>query len=236
MTQSSCTNQITASFVFFFILSAAKEKTVPSISEVNEQVAKKVEFQANQHCTAPTSKEEQIFKKKMESKAAAGQSEEREKNLPIRTKINAVTAQVPAQSVCDTRPNSRELISQSNREVRAVEFKQQVVEMEVNKREKAEAAQDPKRDNLAKLAAGAKSKQNGLMKGQVCALISSRKPADISKTQSRPTAEGVANGGPQLGAVRASVTPLALINPSPPVVKLESSDVKGDEVQAMEVR
>lgn len=204
---------------------------------MNEHVVKNVEFQVKQQGTVQTSLQDKVFKK-TEAEAAAGQSQDRGKNFPGKTNINPVTA---AQSVSDTRQNSRELISQSNREVRAGEFKQQVVEMEVHlsKGDKAKA-EDPKRDDLTKLAAGAKDKQsvmtNGAMKGQECALMSSRKPADISKTQSRPAAEGIANGGSQLGAVRPSMTPLALGNSNLPVIKLDSSDVKGDEVQSMEVR
>lgn len=204
---------------------------------MNEHTIKKVEFQVKQQGTVQTNKEDTVLKK-MEAAAAAGQGEDGGKSLPAKTNMNPVT---PAQSVSDTRTNSRELISQSNREVRAGDLKQQVAEMEVNvnKRDKVKA-EDPKRDDLAKPAAGARDKQNGMMngamKGQECALMSSRKPADIRKPQSRPAAEGIANGGSQLGPVRPSVTPLALGRPTPPVIKLESLDVKGDEVQSMEVR
>lgn len=204
---------------------------------MNEHTIKKVEFQVKQQGTVQTSKEESVSKK-MEAAAAAGQTEDCGKSLTVRTNMNPVT---PAQRASETRQTSIELISQSNRDVRAGDLKQQVVEMEVNvnKRDKVKA-EDPKKDNLAKPAAGAKDKQNGMMngamKGQECALMSSHKPADISKPQSRPTAEGIANGGSQLGAVRPSVTPLALGHPTPPVIKLESLDVKGDEVQSMEVR
>ncbi|XP_075876632.1 MAP7 domain-containing protein 2a isoform X4 [Nelusetta ayraudi] len=215
-----------------------KEKTVQSISQVNEHTIKKVEFQVKQQGTVPTNKVDSALIR-TEAAAAAGQTEDCRKSMPVKTNIHPVT---PAQSAPDTRQNSRELISQSNREVRAGTLKQQAVEMEVNvnKQDKVKA-EDPKRDNSAKLAAGAKDKQNGIMngvmKGQERALMSSRKPADISKPQSRPTAEGKANGGSQLGAVRPSVTPLALRHPTPPVIKLESLNVKGscDEVQSMEV-
>lgn len=195
---------------------------------MNEHIVKKVEFQVKPQCTVETSKEEEVLKK----------SEDCGKNFPVKANINPVT---PAQCVPDTRQNSRELIGQSNREVGAGEVKPQAVELElnVNKRGKAEA-EDPKRNDLAKRAAAAKDKQNGMMngamKGQECALMSSHRPADISKTQNRPTAEGIANGGSQLAAVRPSVTSLALGHPNSPVIKLESLDVKGDEVQSMEVR
>lgn len=198
---------------------------------------KKVEFQLKQQGTVQSNQEDSVLKK-TEAAAAAGQSEDCGKSLPVKTNMNPVT---PICSVSDSRPNRIEVISQSNRDVRAGDFKQQVVEMEVNvnKRDKIKA-EDQKRDDLAKPAAGAKDKQNGMMngamKGQECALMSSRKPADISKPQSRPTAEGIANGGSQLGAVRPSVTPLALGHPTPPVIKLESLVLKGDEVQSMEVR
>lgn len=204
---------------------------------MNELTIKKVEFQVKQQDTVQTSKEESVLKK-MEAAAAAGQSEDCGRSLPVKTNMNPVT---PAQSLSDSRLNRVELISQSNREVRAGDIKQQVVRMEVNvnKQDKIKA-EDPKRDDLAKPAAGAKDKQNGLvngaMKGQERALMGSRKPADLSKPQSRPTAEGIANGGSQLGAVRPSVTPLALGHPTPPFIKLESLDVKSDEVQSMEVR
>lgn len=198
---------------------------------------KKVEFQLKQQGTVQSNQEESVLKK-MEAAAAAGQSEDCGKSLPVKTNMNPVT---PVCSVSDSRPNRIEVISQSNRDVRAGDFKQQVVEMEVNvnKRDKIKA-EDPKRDDLAKPAAGAIDKPNGMMngamKGQECALMSSRKPADISKQQSRPTAEGIASGGSQLGAVRPSVTPLALGHPTPPVIKLESLVLKGDGVQSMEVR
>lgn len=199
---------------------------------MNEHTIKKVEFQVKQQGTVLTNKVDSALIR-TEAAAAAGQTEDCRKSLPV----------TPAQSAPDTRQNSQELISQSNREVRAGTLKQQAVEMEVNvnKQDKVKA-EDPKRDNSAKLAAGAKDKQNGIMngvmKGEERALMSSRKPADISKPQSRPTAGGKANGGSQLGAVRPSVTPLALRHPTPPVIKLESLNVKGscDEVQSMEVR
>lgn len=206
---------------------------------MNEHTIKKVEFQVKQQGTVLTNKVDSALIR-TEAAAAAGQTEDCRKSLPVKTNIHPVT---PAQSAPDTRQNSQELISQSNREVRAGTLKQQAVEMEVNvnKQDKVKA-EDPKRDNSAKLAAGAKDKQNGIMngvmKGEERALMSSRKPADISKPQSRPTAGGKANGGSQLGAVRPSVTPLALRHPTPPVIKLESLNVKGscDEVQSMEVR
>lgn len=204
---------------------------------MNEHTIKKVEFQVQQQGTAQTSKED-TASKKMKAAAAAVESEDSGKSLSVKTNINPET---PAQSVSDTRTNSRELICHSNREVRAGDFKQQVVEMEVkvNTRDKVKA-EDPKRGDLAKPASGAKDKQNGMMngatKGQEFALMSSRKPADISKPQRGQTAEGIANGGSQLGPVRPCVTPLALGHPTPPVIKLESLDVKGDEVRSMEVR
>lgn len=199
---------------------------------MNEHTIKKVEFQVKEQCTVQPSKVDGALKK-IEAAAAAGQSEDCGKSLPAKTNMNPVT---PVQSASGTRQNSRELVNQSNREFRAGDFKQQVVEIDVNlnKRDKIKA-EDPKREDLAKPAAGTKDKPNGMMNGN-CALMSSRKPADVSKPQSRPTAEGIANGGSQLGAVRPSVTPLALGQPTPPVIKLESLDVKGDEVQSMEVR
>lgn len=204
---------------------------------MNEHTIKKVEFQVQQQGTAQTSQEDTVSKK-MKAAAAAVESEDSGKSLSVKTNMNPVT---PAQSVSDTRTNSREPICHPNRDVRAGDFKQQVVEMEVkvNTRDKVKA-EDPKRGDLAKPASGAKAKQNGMMngatKGQEFALMSSRKPSDISKPQSGQTAEGIANGGSQLGPVRPSVTPLALGHLTPPVIKLESLDVKGDEVQSMEVR
>lgn len=204
-----------------------------------EQTIKKVEFQVKQQGTEQANKVDSVLIR-TEASAAEGQTEDFRKNLPVKTNVYPVT---PVQNVSDTRQNSTELISQSNREARASTLKQQVAEMEVNvnKQDKVKA-DDPKRDYSAKLAAGAKDKQsgmmNGAMKGDERALMSSRKPADISKPQSRPTAEGNAHGGSPLGAVRPSVTPLTLGHLTPPVIKLESLNVKGscDEVQSMEVR
>lgn len=193
---------------------------------MNEHTIKKVGFQVKQEGTVLTNKVDSAFIR-AEAAAAAGQTKDCQKSLPVKTNIHPAT---PAQSVSDTRKNSREL-------------KQQAVEMEVNanKLDKVQA-EDPKRDDSAKLAKGAKDKQNGMMngvmKGEERALMSSRNPADISKPQSRPTAEGKANGGSQLGTAKPSVTPLALGHPTPPIIKLESLNVKAscDEVQSMEVR
>lgn len=203
---------------------------------MNEHTIKKVEFQVKQQSTVQTSKVSSSLIKKEEA-GVAGQTEDCRKSLDVKTNIHPVA---PAQSVSDTRQNSSGLISQSSREARVSTLKQQEVDVNVNKLDKARA-EDPKRDDSAKVAAAAKDKQNGMMngaiKGDERALMNSHKSADISKPQGRSTAEGKAVGS-QLGALRPSVTPLPLRHTCPPAIELESLDAKGscDEVQSMEVR
>lgn len=226
----------------FFLSFAGKEKTVQSNTQVNEHTNKKVEFQVKQQqVTVQTNKMDSALIKK---EAAAGQMDS-QKNMPLKTNTHLIT---PAQSVPDsTRQTSQELISQSNREARAGGLKQQEgkVDMNVNKQDKEKVkARHHISEESTNLPAGAKDKQNGMMNGamkcQESALMSSHEAAGISKQQSVPTAEGKANGGCQVQAVRPSMGPLPIGHLSPPVIKLEPLEVKGvgicDEVQSMEVR
>lgn len=237
----------------FFLSFAGKEKTVQSNTQVNEHTIKKVEFQVKQQQeTVQTNKMDSALIKKEAAAAAAaavaaGQTDS-QKNMPVKTNTHLIT---PAQSIPDSRPDTRqtsqELISQSNREARAGGLKQQEgkVDMNVNKQDKGKVkATDHISQESTKLPAGAKDKQNGMMNGAMkceeSALMSSHKVAGISKQQSVPTAEGKANGGSQVQAVRSSMAPLPIGHLSPPVIKLEPLEVKGvgtcDEVQSMEVR
>lgn len=216
---------------------------------MNEHTIKKVEFQVKQQQdTVQTNKMDSALIKKEAAAAAAatvaaGQTDS-QKNMPVKTNTHLMT---PAQSVPDSTPDTRqtsqELISQSNREARAGGLKQQEgkVDMNVNKQDKGKVkATEHIREEPTKL----KDKQNGMMNGAVkceeSALMSSHKAAGISKQQSVPTAEGKANGGSQVQAVRPSMAPLPIGHLSPPVIKLEPLEVKGvgtcDEVQSMEVR
>lgn len=227
---------------------------------MNEHTIKKVEFQVKQQQeTVQTNKMDNAVIKKEEAAAtaaaaaaaavsvAAGQMDSR-KNMPVKTNTHLTT---PAQSAPDSRPDTRqtsqELISQPNREARAGGLKQQEgkVDMNVNKQDKGKVkATGHISEESTKLSAGTKDKRNGMMNGAVkceeSALMSSHKAAGISKQQSMTTAEGKANGGSQVQAVRPSIAPLPIRHVSPPVIKLEPLEVKGvgtcDDVQSMEVR
>lgn len=219
---------------------------------MNEHTIKKVEFQVKQQQeTVQTNKMDSALIKKeaaAAASAAAAAQTDSQKNMPVKTNTHLMT---PAQSVPDSRPDTREtsqeLISQSNTEARAAGLKQQEgkVGMNVNKQDKGKVkATDHISEESTKLPVGAKDKQNGMMNGAMkceeSALTSSHKAAGISKQQSVPTAEGKANGGSQVQAVRPSMAPLPIGHLSPPVIKLEPLEVKGvgtcDEVQSMEVR
>lgn len=216
---------------------------------MNEHTIKKVEFQVKQQQeTVQTNKmDSALIKKEAAAAAVAAGQMDSQKNMPVKTNTHLMTPAPEHQSVPDSRQTSQELISQSNREARAGGLKQQEgkVDMNVNKQDKGKVkATDHISEESTKLPAGAKDKQNGMMNGAMkceeSALMSSHKTAGISKQQSVPTAEGKANGGSQVQAVRPSMAPLPIGHLSPPVIKLEPLEVKGvgtcDEVQSMEVR
>ncbi|XP_054899703.1 MAP7 domain-containing protein 2a isoform X3 [Poeciliopsis prolifica] len=218
-------------------------------AHVIKQASKKVEFQVKEEIMLQVETKERVTLKK---EAATATQMDSEKSKQVQNNTHPVTQ---AHSVPEKKPEKKQTSkencgSQIIKEASASTLKQQGREMELNlntqhrsivkittqvQKESTELREDTK-------AMGRQgSVMNGAVKGEGSALKCSHPTSEGSKQQSNVSisAEEKTKKGPDDGVGRSSLTMVPLVHLSPPVIKLETLDVKRtescDDVQSMDV-
>lgn len=240
--------------VMFLFSTGEVRMNVQTSDQVNEQAIQKVELQVNEQVPVQGNKQGSTPVKK----EAAAQMDN-QKTMQVQKNTEQVTPTHSAlKKGSDAKQVKEEHVTQVGNDGKAHALKPQEkqVDTHVSKQDRAQAntkANDQINKELTNIA-DAKVNQkesvmvNGGMKSQGSAQTSKQLTTEVSKHQSSPVevahgmskTEGKAKGASETEVARASVTPLPVGHPSPPVIKLEPLDVKStgscDEVQSMEVR
>ncbi|XP_041658198.1 MAP7 domain-containing protein 2a isoform X2 [Cheilinus undulatus] len=218
-------------------------KTDQNTAQVNEQAIKKVDFQVKESVKIQDSTKDAPVKK--EAALVAAQTD-KQRSVPVKSNTQQVTT---TQNVPDKKPDAKQAheVSQHDRDSKACVTKQQgkEVQMNANMQQKAIMKATDQINNERKKPTTVNQKEGGMMngavKGEGSALMKSHVSVEVTKQQSLHvvTAEGKAKAGSKTEVIKPPVTPLPVGHLSPPIIKLESLDVKGtgscDEVQSMEV-
>ncbi|XP_029925153.1 MAP7 domain-containing protein 2a isoform X2 [Myripristis murdjan] len=227
---------------------------VQTSDQVNEQAIQKVELQVNEQVPVQGNKQGSTPVKK---EAAVAQMDN-QKTMQVQKNTEQVT---PTRSAPEKGPDAKQVKEEhvtrvgNDGKAHALKPQEKQADTHVSKQDRAQAntkANDQINKELTNTA-DAKVNQkesvmvNGGMNSQGSAQTSNQLTTEVSKHQSSPVevahgtskTEGKAKETSETEVTRASVTPLPVGHPSPPVIKLEPLDVKStgscDEVQSMEV-
>ncbi|XP_056140198.1 MAP7 domain-containing protein 2a [Lampris incognitus] len=224
---------------------------VQTSDEMKDEATRKVEFQVNERVNV---QDAALVKKEEAMTQVADQ-----KSLQVKKSIAKVaTPKSVVEKGPDTKQVSEQQGTQVNKDGTAQVFKQQERKLEtpVNKQNIVQTnvkATDQMNKDLTKTADSKVTKKegvvvNGEMKNQGNGMVSSHCTTEVTKQQQKlqveespavSTVDGKIKKGSETQVTRPSVTPLPVMTPPPPLIKLEPLDVKGnnscDEVQSMEV-